>query len=83
MDPTRLRHDLRGCFFGLRLAVEAALEETEPRERVEWLDGIIEETGRCIEILDEHLLREEGQWVPNEGNNGPCAPGTHSRSRAR
>jgi hypothetical protein len=83
MDPKRLRHDLRGCFFGLRLAVEAALEETEPKERVEWLDGIIEETGRCIQILDEQLLREEGQSLSPPIHNAPCAPGAHTRSRAR
>jgi len=83
MDPKRLRHDLRGCFFGLRLAIEAALEETEPAERVEWLDGIIEETGRCIQILDEQLLCGEGEAAPGGSNHGPCAPGMHSRSRAR
>jgi hypothetical protein len=59
---SRLRHDLRSAFNNVRLCLAALETETDPAERIQWLDYIEKAAEKCVQTLEQIERMPEPEW---------------------
>lgn len=58
---SRLRHDLRSAFNNLRLSLAAMDTETDPREKLQWLDYMEKAADKCAATVEQILVLADSQ----------------------